>query len=85
MGWSIWSSPPEKLRESTLELARSIAAKSTKTVAIGKEAFYRQLDMTLEEAYDYAGEVMAKNMMAADAREGINAFIERRPANWSDR
>ena len=41
--------------------------------------------LTLEEAYDYAGEVMAKNMMAADAREGINAFIERRPANWSDR
>ena len=75
---------PEKLRDSTLELARSIAAKSTKTVAIGKEAFYRQLDMTLEEAYDYTGEVMAKNMMAADAREGINAFIERRPANWSD-
>ena len=75
---------PEKLRESTLELARSIAAKSTKTVAIGKEIFYRQLEMTLEEAYDYTGEVMARNMMAADAREGINAFLERRPAGWSD-
>ncbi len=75
---------PERLRQSTVELARSIAAKSTKTVAVGKEAFYRQLEMTLEEAYDYTGEVMAKNMMAADAREGINAFLERRPADWRD-
>lgn len=52
------------------------------TVKIGKEAFYRQLEMGLTEAYDYAGEVMVENMLARDAEEGINAFIEKRSPDW---
>lgn len=64
------------------ELALTIAAKSPYTLQIGKEAFYRQLDMPLEEAYAYASEVMTTNMMARDAQEGIDAFLERRPAEW---
>jgi len=52
---------------------------------IGKEAFYRQADMTLADAYNYASEVMTENMMARDAKEGICAFIDRREPNWEDR
>ncbi|WP_029031352.1 enoyl-CoA hydratase [Salinarimonas rosea] len=66
-------------------LARSIAGRSTLTVATGKRAFYRQAEMGLSEAYDYAARVMAQNMMARDAEEGINAFVEKRPPAWEDR
>jgi enoyl-CoA hydratase/carnithine racemase len=68
-----------------LKLAEKIAAKSTLTVKIGKEAFYRQAEMSLANAYDYASQVMVENMLARDAEEGINAFIERREAKWQDR
>ncbi|HET6390549.1 enoyl-CoA hydratase [Hyphomicrobium sp.] len=68
-----------------LGMARTIAAKSKSTVAIGKQAFYRQAEMPLEEAYAYASEVMVKNMMAADANEGICAFIEKRKPEWKDK
>jgi enoyl-CoA hydratase/carnithine racemase len=68
-----------------LRLARAIAAKSKATVAIGKEAFYRQAELPLAEAYDFASEVMVKNMMTADAEEGICAFIEKRKPDWKDR
>ena len=61
-----------------LALARQIAAKSALTLKIGKEAFYRQLEMSLSDAYRYAAEVMVENMMARDAEEGIGAFIEKR-------
>ena len=67
-----------------LEMARRIAAKSKATVAIGKEAFYRQIELPLTEAYAYAAEVMVKNMMSADATEGICAFVEKRPPVWKD-
>jgi enoyl-CoA hydratase/carnithine racemase len=72
-------------REATLALARQIAAKSALTVKIGKEAFYRQLEMSLSEAYRYAADVMVENMLARDAEEGIGAFIEKRPPSWEDR
>lgn len=63
-------------------LAGMIVAKSPLAVATGKRMFYKQLEMNLEEAYRYASEVMACNMMADDATEGIEAFIEKRPAVW---
>ena len=74
--------PANALRDETLMLAKEIAAKSRATVAIGKEAFYRQLEMPLSEAYDYASEVMTRNMLEADAEEGISAFIDKRAPKW---
>jgi enoyl-CoA hydratase/carnithine racemase len=68
-----------------LALAKEIASKSTYTVKIGKEAFYRQLEMNLADAYAYASEVMTENMMARDAEEGICAFIDKRKPTWEDR
>lgn len=72
------------LDEAVLEMAQKIASKSTATVAIGKQAFYKQRELTLLEAYDYASQVMVSNMMGKDAEEGIGAFIEKRPAKWHD-
>jgi enoyl-CoA hydratase/carnithine racemase len=71
--------------DEALALARKIAAKSMLTVKIGKEAFYRQIDMNLADAYRYANQVMVENMMARDAEEGISAFVEKRSPNWEDR
>jgi enoyl-CoA hydratase/carnithine racemase len=68
-----------------LALAEKIAAKSTMTVKIGKEAFYRQAEMSLADAYKYTSEVMVENMLARDAEEGINAFVEKREPKWQDR
>jgi enoyl-CoA hydratase/carnithine racemase len=76
--------PAEALDEATLELARSVASKSSHVVKIGKEAFYRQLEMGVEEAYAHAAEVMAENMLARDAAEGIDAFLGKRKPTWSD-
>ena len=72
-------------RAEALKLAEKIAAKSTLTVKIGKEAFYRQAEMPLAEAYKYASEVMVENMLARDAEEGISAFIDKREPKWQDR
>jgi enoyl-CoA hydratase/carnithine racemase len=72
-------------REAALSLARQIASKSALTVKIGKEAFYRQIEMSLSEAYRYAADVMIENMLARDAEEGIGAFIEKRTPTWEDR
>ncbi len=72
-------------RAEALKLAEKIAAKSTLTVKIGKEAFYRQAEMPLADAYKYASEVMVENMLARDAEEGISAFIEKREPKWQDR
>jgi enoyl-CoA hydratase/carnithine racemase len=77
--------PPGQERAAALRLAEKIAAKSTLTIKIGKEAFYQQAEMPLAEAYDYASQVMVENMLARDAEEGISAFIEKRDAQWQDR
>ncbi len=69
--------------DEALRMAEIIASKSTATVAIGKEAFYRQLEAPIAAAYAQAAEVMVTNMMFADAKEGIGAFIEKRPPVWT--
>ncbi|HEY8269184.1 MAG TPA: enoyl-CoA hydratase [Xanthobacteraceae bacterium] len=74
-----------KEREETIALARTIAQKSSYIIKIGKEAFYQQLDMDLAAAYRYGAAVMAENMLARDAAEGIGAFIEKRAPKWEDR
>ncbi len=77
--------PPEALTETTMALARKIAAKSSLTLATGKRAFYAQREMPLAEAYAHASAVMVENMLARDAEEGIGAFIEKRAPRWEDR
>jgi enoyl-CoA hydratase/carnithine racemase len=76
--------PRGELTGATTALARRIAAKSALAVAIGKEAFYRQAELDLGEAYRYAAEVMTRNMLAHDAAEGIDAFLQKRPPVWQD-
>jgi enoyl-CoA hydratase/carnithine racemase len=73
------------LKEETIKMAKVIASKSPATVAIGKEAFYKQLEMNIEEAYKYTSQVMSRNMIEKDAQEGISAFIENRDPKWSDK
>ena len=73
------------LQSYTLKMALKISKKSSMTVKIGKKAFYKQVDMTLSEAYDYASKVMVDNMLKVDAEEGIDAFIEKRNPNWQDK
>lgn len=73
---------PSLARAEALALARIIASKSPMTVAIGKKAFYEQVEMPLGEAYEYAARVMVENMLKADAVEGIGAFLEKRRPAW---
>jgi enoyl-CoA hydratase/carnithine racemase len=77
--------PADALDATVDAFAQKIAGKSALTLRIGKEAFYRQADMSLEDAYAYCSEVMTRNMMAEDAAEGIDAFLEKRPPAWRDR
>src|ERR1700730_2254599 len=72
-------------RDAAIALAQKVAVKSAYTVKLGKEAFYRQAEMSLAEAYRYAADVMTENMMARDAEEGIGAFIEKREPKWQDK
>ncbi|GAB4295616.1 MAG: enoyl-CoA hydratase [Roseovarius sp.] len=75
---------PEAEREAAaMELATTIAGKLASAVRIGKQAFYRQLEMPLDDAYDYTREVMVANMLDRDTDEGIRAFIEKRPPSWT--
>jgi enoyl-CoA hydratase/carnithine racemase len=74
--------PAAELDAAVQALAHSIAAKSPLTLAIGKEAFYRQAEMGLADAYAYASAVMTRNMLAHDAAEGIDAFLEKRAPVW---
>jgi enoyl-CoA hydratase/carnithine racemase len=76
---------PGTERDEAIKLAEKITAKSALTVKIGKEAFYRQIEMPLAEAYRYTSEVMVENMLARDAEEGISAFIEKRDPKWEGR
>jgi len=73
------------LQKHTLNIAVKISKKSAITLKIGKEAFYKQIDMTLSDAYDYASNVMVENMLKLDAEEGISAFIDKRKPNWQDK
>jgi enoyl-CoA hydratase/carnithine racemase len=75
--------PPEHLHADTLALARRIAQASGSVVGIGKAAYHVQIDLAQSAAYGYAKEVMSLNAMAADAQEGIAAFLERRQPVWS--
>lgn len=77
--------PAGKERDAAIALAQKIALKSAHTVKLGKAAFYRQAEMSLADAYRYAGKVMTENMMARDAEEGMSAFIEKRQPQWQDR
>jgi enoyl-CoA hydratase/carnithine racemase len=74
--------PPGKAMEEAMRLAGIVATKPPVTLAIGKEAFYRQIEMPLADAYDYAAGVMVENMMHAESKEGIGAFIEKRIPDW---
>ncbi|MDE4131643.1 enoyl-CoA hydratase [Phaeobacter sp. QD34_3] len=74
--------PGSDLEGETLKLAETIAGKLGSAVKIGKEAYYRQLEMPLEEAYAYTSDVIVENLMHSDTIEGLNAFIEKRPPNW---
>jgi enoyl-CoA hydratase/carnithine racemase len=73
---------PDKVLDEALALAALIASKPPVTVATGKEAFYKQIEMPLAEAYNYAAGVMVENMLHAESQEGIGAFLEKRPADW---
>ncbi|PDW00789.1 enoyl-CoA hydratase [Candidatus Chloroploca asiatica] len=77
--------PVADLETTTLALAQKIASASSAVIGIGKQAFYRQINMPQHQAYGYAKEVMSFNATFADAQEGICAFLEKRPPQWSDR
>ena len=74
--------PADELEEATLALAKNIASKSPASVRIGKEMFYKQLNMGIEDAYAYASERIVCNMMEDDVEEGLNAFVEKRKPEW---
>ncbi len=76
---------PGNERDEAIALARRIASKSGMTVRLGKEAFYRQIEMGLSDAYRLASQVMVENMMRDDAAEGIGAFLEKRTPEWNQR
>jgi enoyl-CoA hydratase/carnithine racemase len=75
---------PDRVVNEAVELGRRIAEKPKRTLKIGKEAFYRQLDMSLDEAYRYASTVMVENMLDDEAKEGIGAFIDKRKPRWPE-
>ena len=76
--------PKEDLTSEVDRLAEKIASKSTMTVATGKRAFYAQAEMDLSDAYEYTSKTMTDNLLKADAKEGINAFLEKRSPDWKD-
>ena len=77
--------PISELEDEVLKLAKKIASKSNLTIKIGKKAFYKQLEMPLNKAYKYTSEIMTKNAMELDAKEGISAFLEKRKPNWKNK
>ena len=74
-----------KLSSEVLNVAKTIASKSNLTIKIGKQAFYKQLEMPLRKAYLYTSKMMTLNMMARDAHEGISAFLEKRKPKWKNK
>jgi len=77
--------PKSKLNNEVLKVAKKIASKSNLTIKIGKQAFYKQLEMPLRNAYAYTSKMMTLNMMAMDAQEGISAFLQKRKPVWKNR
>ncbi|MEK9746794.1 MAG: enoyl-CoA hydratase-related protein, partial [Pelagibacteraceae bacterium] len=77
--------PKKNLDKEVLKIAKQIASKSNLTIKIGKEAFYKQLELPLRKAYSYTSKMMTKNMMAMDAKEGISAFLEKRKPIWKNK
>tara|TARA_B100001769_G_C21986887_1_gene530471 strand:+ start:191 stop:961 length:771 start_codon:yes stop_codon:yes gene_type:complete len=74
-----------KLNIEVLKIAKKIASKSNLTIKIGKQTFYKQLEMPLRKAYSYTSKMMTLNMMAMDAKEGISAFLEKRKPVWKNK
>ncbi|UUZ45682.1 enoyl-CoA hydratase-related protein [Janibacter limosus] len=77
--------PDEDPVSATDELARTVASASSATVAIGKRAFYDQIDLPIEAAYEQMTRVMVDNSLTPDAREGIGAFLDKREPQWQHR
>ena len=77
--------PISRLEDEVLNLAKKIASKSNLTIKIGKKAFYKQLEMPLNRAYNYTSKVMTENAMYLDAQEGISAFLEKRNPHWQNK
>ena len=77
--------PKSKLKSEVFKIAKKIASKSNLTIKIGKQTFYKQLEMPLDKAYAYTSKMMTINMLAMDAKEGISAFLEKRKPVWKDR
>ena len=77
--------PNSKLEKQVLNIAKRISSKSNVTIKIGKKAFYKQLEMPLNQAYDFTSKIMTENMMTLDAKEGISAFLEKRKPKWSNK
>ena len=74
-----------KLNNEVLKIAKKIASKSNLTIKIGKQTFYKQLEMPLRKAYTYTSKMMTINMMAMDAKEGISAFLDKRKPIWKNK
>ena len=74
-----------RLNKEVLKIAKIIASKSNLTIKIGKQTFYKQLEMPLRKAYAFTSKMMTVNMMAMDAKEGISAFLEKRKPVWKNR
>jgi enoyl-CoA hydratase/carnithine racemase len=74
--------PADRVVNGAVELGRQIAEKPKRTLKIGKEAFYRQLEMPLEDAYTHTSSIMVENMLDEEAKEGIGAFIDKRVPRW---
>ena len=77
--------PKSKLNSEIMKIAKKIASKSNLTIKIGKQTFYKQLEMPLNKAYAYTSNMMTINMMAMDAKEGISAFLEKRKPVWKNK
>ena len=75
----------QKLNNEVLNIAKKISSKSNLTIKIGKQAFYKQLEMPLGDAYKFTSKMMTFNMASQDAKEGISAFLQKRKPNWKNK